>query len=260
MRDRYFIFLIILVSLPTLLLTSIPPPDNAKAQPLQFAQEDLTPKTSETINIDGNLSLSPEQNKIYWNPHSVGLTSTSDWKITFTDEVEMHLQTTENAQGHIATGAWWTTSFKTKEKLPMYTSEPVNIAASFRINILTANLHSGKEWLRMALVCAIQRSDNSVVYTEMDLWDSPAVIAHPSGNIELGGNIAYKGGDVVEYKIDQMATLQWRSYALNLTQFINNAWQLKPGDLLESVYFVVEAAGAVNATVRADDVQIVALR
>jgi hypothetical protein len=132
----------------------------------------------------------------------------------------------------------------------------VNIAATFRINIITADLYSGKEWLRVTLACAIQRNDSSVVYTEMDLWDSPTVLTHPSGNIGLGGNIVYRGGDVVEYKVDQVATLQWRNYALNLTGYINDAWQLKPGDVLESVYFVVEAAGAVAANVRADDLFI----
>jgi hypothetical protein len=251
MRKRYLPFLLLAASLPSLLFANVPTSSNATVQ--------LDPTNAKTINIDGDLSQNPEQNRIIWNPHSVGLTSTSDWRITFTDEVEMHLNTTAIETGHIATGAWWTTSFKPKEKLLMYGLEPVNIAASFRINVLNANLYSGKEWLRMALACAIQRSNSSVVYTEMDLWDSPAVLAHPSGNIRLGGNIVYRGGDVVEYKIDQMATLQWRSYALNLTQCINDAWQLKPGDLLESVYFVVEAAGAINATVRADDLLLARL-
>jgi hypothetical protein len=251
MRKRYLPFLLLAASLPTILFADVPTSSNATVQ--------LGPPTAKTINIDGDLSLNPEQNKIFWNPHSVGFTSASDWKITFTDEAEMRLKTTATEAGHIATGAWWTTSLKSKEKLSMYALGTVNIAASFRINVLTTDLYSGKEWLRIALACAIQRSDSSVVYTEMDLWDSPTVLAHPLGNIRLGGNIVYRGGDVVEYKVDQMATLQWRSYALNLTQFINDAWQLKPGDVLESVYFVVEADGAVNATVKADDLLIARL-
>jgi hypothetical protein len=251
MRKRYLPFLLLAASLPTILFANVQTSSNANVQPRTA--------NAETINIDGDLTLSPEQNRARWNPHAVGLTNASKWQITFNNETEMQLTTTPTETGHIATGAWWTTSFKSKEKLSMYTLGPMNIAASFRINVLTADLYSGKEWLRIALACAIQRSDSSVVYTEMDLWDSPTVLAHPSGNIGLGGNIVYRGGDAIEYKVDQMATSQWRSYALNLTQCINDAWQLKPGDLLESVYFVVEAAGALNATVRADDLQIVRL-
>jgi hypothetical protein len=249
----------IALSLPAIFLANIPLSGNATSQPRQNLLRDLTPRTSEILNFDGDLSLNPEQDRIFWNPHSVGLTSASDWKITFTDEAEMHLKTTAAEAGHIATGAWWTTSFESKEKISMYTLRTENIAVSFRINVITADLYSGKEWLRVALACAIQRSDSSVVYTEMDLWDSPTVLAHPSGNVGIGGNTVYRGGDVVEYKVDQVATLQWINYALNLTQYINDAWQLKPGDMLESVYFVVEAAGAVAANVRADDLLIVCL-
>ncbi len=259
MRHHHILFLALIANLPILLLANTPASGNTTAPSIQPSQQDLITRTSETINIDGDLSLSPEQNKIFWNAHSVGLTNASDWKITFTDKAEMRLKTTATEAGHIATGAWWTTSFKSKEKLSMYTSKPVNIAVSFRINMLNADLYSGNEWLRVALACAIQRSDSSVVYTEMDLWDSPPVLAHPSGDVRLGGNIVYQGGDVVEYKVDQAATGQWRSYTLNLTQCINDAWQLKPGDVLESVYFVVEAAGAVNVTVKADFLLIVRL-
>jgi hypothetical protein len=171
----------------------------------------------------------------------------------------MYLKTTATEAGHIATGAWWTNSFKQKQKLPMYTSKPVDIVATLRIDILNANLSLGNEWLRVALACAIQRGDSSVVYTEMDLWDSPPALAHPSGNLRLGGNIVYQGGDVIEYKVSQLVIGQWTAFTLNLTQNINKAWQLKPGDVLESVYFVVEAAGAVNVTVKADDLLIARL-
>jgi hypothetical protein len=259
MRNYYSVLLMILVSLPTLLLADIPVSGNATSQPQQLSQQDLKSRTSEIINTDGNLSLSPEQNKIYWNPHSVGLTDASNWKITFTNETEMHLQTTANESGHIATGAWWTTSFKTRQKLPLYTSKPVQIVAGFRINVLNADCSSGNEWLRIALACATQRADGSVVYTEMDLWDSPTALANPSGNINLGGNTVYRGGDVVEYKIDQAPENEWRSYMLDLTDHIDKAWLLRPGDVLESVYFVVEAAGAVTVTVKTDDLAIARL-
>jgi hypothetical protein len=254
MRNYYSVLLVITVSLPTLLLVNVPVSGNAPAQPQQLSQQDSTSRI--LINMDGNLSLSPEQNKIYWNPHSVGLTDASNWKITFINETEMHLQTTASECGHIAAGAWWTTAFKSRQKFPLYTSKPVQIVTSFRINILNAECSSGNEWLRIALACATQRIDGSVIYTEMDLWDSPTALANPSGNIRLGGNTVYKGADVVEYKIDQTPENEWRSYTLELTDDINKAWQLKPGDLLESVYFVVEAAGAVTVTLKADNLMI----
>jgi hypothetical protein len=252
MQNRYFAMLILLLSLPPIVLANAPLLSNPTSQ-------NAKGKTRETINLDGNLSLSPQQNSLYWNPHSVGLTTSSHWQITFNNQTEMHLETTANESGHIAMGAWWTTSFKTKQKIPLYTASPVQIAVSFNVNLVNASLHSGNEWLRIALACAVQRIDSSVVYTEMDLWDSPSALVHPSGNIQQGGNIIYKGGDVVEYKIDQLSQDQWRSYQLDLTSCINNAWQLKPGDLLESVYFVVETGGAVNVTLRAGDLQIALL-
>jgi hypothetical protein len=259
MRNYYSLLLLILVSLPTLSLANIPVSGNATRGTQQFSRKDLASKNLEVLNTDGDLSLNPEQNANVWNPHTVGLTNASSWTITFINETEMRLKTSANEAGHIATGAWWTTSFTTRQKLPLYTSEPVQVAASFRAVLANADLTIGNEWLRIALACAVQRSDNSVVYTEMDLWDSPTALASPSGNIQQGGNIIYKGGDVVEYKIDQLSQNQWKSYQLNLTSRITNAWQLKSSDLLESVYFVVEAGGAVNVTFRADDLQIALL-
>lgn len=251
--------LILLVSLPPIVLANTPLLNNAITQTQHPTSQNATDKTREYINLDGDLSLSPQQDSLYWNPHSVGLIDTPHWQITFSNQTEMHLETTANESGHIATGAWWTTSFKTKQKIPLYAASPIQIAVSFNVNLLDANLYSGNEWLRIALACAVQRSDNSVVYTEMDLWDSPTALAHPSGNIQHDGNIIYKGGDVVEYKIDQLSQNQWRSCQLDLTSYVNDAWKLKPSDLLESVYFVVEAGGAVNVTLRADDFQIALL-
>lgn len=91
----------------------------------------------------------------------------------------------------------------------------------------------------------------------MDLWDSPNTLRHPSGNIKFGGNIVYRGGDVVEYKIDQAIISEWTNYSLDLTWFIDRAWSLKPGDMLESVYVVVETMGVpVEVTVEVDDLWI----
>jgi hypothetical protein len=219
----------------------------------QLVMQNSTLGDPTIININGDVSLSPEHNIVHWNPHSTGLTSASTWKTTFDDEAEMFLRTSANEMGHVAMGAWWTTSFKTREKLPIYTSRPLQIAANFRMNILRVDCQKGNEWVRIALACAIQRDDGTVVYTETDVWDSPAALRSPNGNIPLGGNTVYKGGDVVEYKIDQAAIGEWKNYSVELTRHIDLAWSLKSGDVLESAYIVVEIIGEVSVTVKIDD-------
>lgn len=249
MQIRNVAMIILIMSLPSIVLANTPQ---------KITQTNLN-ATYETINTDGDLTLSPNQNRYYWNPHAVGLTDQSNWTATYDNQAEIHLETTTNEKGHVATGAWWTTSFKTNQKTPLYTTQPAQIIADFRINILNVTCNTGNEWLRIALASATQRNDGTVVYTEIDLWDSPATLANPSGNINQGGNIIYKGGDVVEYKIDQPHINEWKTNRLDITSYINSAWQLKPGDRLESIYFVVEAAGAVNVTLIADDLQVLRL-
>jgi hypothetical protein len=218
-----------------------------------------TVNKSSIINVNGDVSLAEDQNRIHWNPHSTGLTNTSIWNVTFKNETEIFLKTSIGEAGHVATGAWWTTSFKSNEKLQLYNSKPIRLLASFRVNIVKVHHQPSGEWLRIALACAVQRSEGSVVYTEMDFWDSPNTLRHPSGNIRFGGNIVYQGGDVVEYKIDQAETGIWKNYSLDLTRYIDLAWSLKPGDMLESVYIVVETMGAVEVNVKVDDLWITML-
>jgi hypothetical protein len=183
----------------------------------------------------------------------VGLTALSAWSVTFENEVELSVTTELGEAGHVAAGAWWTTSFKSRAKIPLYVLKPTMLTASFRANVAAIDYGPSDEWLRIALACAVQRSDHSVVYTELDFWDSPNSLKHPSGNSRVGGNIVYRGGDVVEYKIDQADVGKWENYSLDLTSAIDSAWSLKPGDVLESVYLVVETIGAVTVTVRFDD-------
>lgn len=211
-------------------------------------QTEYTYTTSETINLGGDVSLTEAENKNHWNPHSVGLTNASQWKTTFKNETHITLTTTATETGHVATGAWWTTSFKQNSKIPLYTSKPIKLIANFSINIININHEPNEEWLRIALACAIQRNDGSVAYTELDFWNSPNTLKHPSGNIAQRGDIIYQGGDVVEYKIDQADTGKWLNYSLDITSFINRAWTLRPGDMLESVYLVIETMGT-TATV-----------
>jgi hypothetical protein len=86
MPNRHILFLLLITNLPILLLANTPASSNATSPSGQLQkQQDLAAKTIETINLDGDISLSPEQNRIFWNPHCVGLASVSDWKITFTD-------------------------------------------------------------------------------------------------------------------------------------------------------------------------------
>ena len=245
-----------LAMLPALMLIncSVSSPTNLDAR--EHTSQNFTAQSATILNIDGDVSLTEQQNRIYWNPHATGLTNRSTWKVTFNGETEIFLKTASDEAGHVAAGAWWTTSFKSNEKIQLFASKPARVLASFRANVVAADCASGHEWLRIALACAIQRSDSSVVYTEMDLWDSPIVLACPDGNVSSGGNLVYRGGNVVEWKVDQMPLGNWRSYSLELTGYVNSAWLLRPGDVLESVYVVVEAVGETAVAVRVDDLWI----
>jgi hypothetical protein len=86
---------------------------------------------------------------------------------------------------------------------------------------------------------------------------NPRTVQHK--NISRGGNLIYKGGDVIEYRMAQAGLAKWTNYMLDLTKSINQGWPLKPGDMLESVYIVVEAIGQTTVTVKVDDLWIVAL-
>lgn len=232
---------------------------SSQETPTAPTEQALSLHTFGTININGDVSLDEAQNRIHWNPHATGYSNLTAWKVTFRNETEISLETVRGEAGHVATGAWWTTSFGSEAKIPLYMTEPIELIATFRVNIAAINYEPGKEWLRIALACAVQRDDQSVVYTEMDIWDSPNTLRHSTGNIHLGGDVVYRGYDVVEYKIDQAPIGKWENYSIYLTRAINSAWSIRPGDLLESVYLVVETIGSTTVTVKADDLWITRL-
>ena len=72
----------------------------------------------------------------------------------------------------------------------------------------------------------------------------------------MGGDLIYSGGDVVEYKIAQAKIDTWANYSLDLGSFFDRAWSVKTGDMLESVYFVVEVVGEVDVLLKADNLWI----
>jgi hypothetical protein len=220
-------------------------------------ESNFTYNTRTVVNLNGDVSSDENENRICWNPHIVGLTNASLYDITFNNETAIILKTKADEAGHVATGTWWTTSFKQKTKLPLLTdTKPISLVTSFNVYVETVKCETGSEWLRIALACAIQRRDNSVVYTEMDFWDSPGTLNHPSGNTKNGGNIVYQGADVIEYKIDQISIGKWTNYTMDLTRYINSAWKLQPGDALESVYIVIETIGAIETKVKIDNLWI----
>lgn len=259
MRKHAMLFQIFLAALLALLLDGCSLSTQTVAQVRRAGPGVLKPRTPSIINIDGDVSMSEQLNRIYWNSHCVGLTKASNWKVTFNNEAEISIRTAANDVGHVAAGAWWTTSFGSKQKLQLYASKPLSVQASFRANVVVAKCATGHEWLRIALACAIQRADGSVVYTEMDFYDSPRVLTCRSGNIRSGGNVIYRGGDVIEYKMAQAGLAKWANYLFDLTQYVNQGWLLKPGDILESVYVVVEMIGQTTVTVRVDDLWITLL-
>jgi hypothetical protein len=211
----------------------------------------------QVLNVDGNASLSALENKKYWNPHMVGFVGAVVWNVSFSDEVSMFLKTVNGEDGHIAAGMWWTAGFKSRAKIPLYGNMPLRVCVDFDIKVDNVEYEVGGEWLRIALACAVQRNDCSVVYTELDLWDSPNTQRHSEGNIRLGGDIIYQGGDVVEFKIDQTPVEVWKHYRVDLTCYVDRAWRIRLGDRLESVYIVIESANnPVKVLLRVDNLWI----
>jgi hypothetical protein len=256
MHNHTIKFTIFLTALTALLIVNSIFPNQTATYSKENPLLAVTPQTPGVINVDGDVSMSEQLNRIYWNPHCVGLSNASDWKVTFNNETEILLKTAADEAGHVATGAWWTTNFISKQKIQLYNQKQLCVQASFRANVVVAKGASDHEWIRIALACAVQRNDGSVVYTEMDFYDSPSVLSCPSGNISSGGNVIYKGGDVVEYKIAQIVLGTWANYSLELTDYIDHGWLLKPGDMLESVYIVVEIIGETHTLIGIDDLWI----
>ena len=190
------------------------------------------------INIDGDASLSALEDRNFWNPHVYGFTRDIEWNISFSDTISITLRTFSGEGGHIATGMWWTSGFKEGEKIPLYNTR---ILVDFDVKVSRFNYETPGDWLRIALACAIQRGNGEVVYTEMDFLDSPETQRHVRGNILLGGDVIYRFGDVVEFKIDEVPLNVWRHYQIDLTDYIERAWKIREGDRLESVYIVVES-------------------
>ena len=47
----------------------------------------------------------------------------------------------------------------------------------------------------------------------------------------------------MEFKFDEAPLKVWRHYSIDLTYYIERGWGIEEGDLLESVYIVVESDG-----------------
>ena len=191
-----------------------------------------------TANIDGDVSLPAAVDASFWNFHTVGFDDGVEWVANFGDEVTVALKTSWGDSGHLAVGMWWTKGFKEERKIPIHDT---NIRVDFDILLEKFVYTPTGEWLRVALACAVQRLDGSVVYTELDILDSPHTLRHPNGNILVGGDIIFKGGDVVEFKVDEIPLQTWKHYSFDLTRYIDKAWAIEEGDRLESVYIVIES-------------------
>lgn len=192
------------------------------------------------VNLDGNVSLPTAEDRKYWNFHTFRFRKDIDWRVEFTDEVTIYLKTREKDSGHVATGMWWASGFNEKKKIPIHGRR---LRVDFDVKVEKFDYEGPDEWLRIALACAVRRGDGSVVYTEMDFLDSPNTLRHPAGNVLLGGDIVYQGGDVVEFKLDEAPLRVWKHYSVDLTSYIERGWGIEKGDLLESVYIVVESDG-----------------
>ena len=205
----------------------------------QSSGEDCS-KEWRIVNVDGDVSLSTAEDIRYWNHHIFRFRKDVEWNVEFTDKVTIYLKTEEGDGGHVATGMWWTAGFIEGRKIPIYGKK---VQVEFDVKVEKFDYEGPDEWLRIALACAVQRRDDSVVYTEIDFLDSPNTQRHPTGNILFGGDVIYQGGDVVEFKFDEAPLKVWRHYSIDLTYYIERAWGIEEGDLLESVYIVVESDG-----------------
>jgi hypothetical protein len=190
------------------------------------------------INRDGDVSLSPNEDRIVWNPHVCGFSEKTHWNISFRDTVMITLQTSHGEAGHVATGMWWTAGFEDGVKHPLYNTK---IHIEFDITVTEFSYEVPGDWLRIAVACAVQRDNGEVIYTELDLLDSPGTLNHETGTIPSGGDIIYQFGDVVEFRIDTIPLGEWRHYQIELTKYIERAWTIQTGDRLESVYIVIES-------------------
>jgi hypothetical protein len=207
----------------------------------------------DVVNVDGDVSLSEGENWVCWNPHSTGFTARSVWTASFGGEVCLSLGTVAGEAGHVACGAWWTAGFRSGVRVPLCAGGLDRFCVCFRACVVAAVCGAGGEWLRFALAFAVKRGDGGVVYTELDFWDSAAVMVRASGDVRFGGDVVFRGGDVVEFKVGQAVVGLWRSYSLDLSGMFERAWGIRQGDLLESVYVVVEAEGCVSAGLKVDD-------
>lgn len=198
----------------------------------------ISEKRWDTINVDGDASFPTSQDATYWNRHSFRFDKDVEWAVDFGEYTSMQLKTSWGDAGHVAAGMWWNRGFVGKEKVPI---SDCDIRIDFDVIIEKFAFEGQDEWLRVALACAVQREDGEVVYTELDLLDSPNTAKHPSGNVILGGDVIYRGGDVVEFKVDEAPLMAWRHHSINLTSYLDRAWKIRDGDRLESVYIVIES-------------------
>lgn len=249
MKLKYYIALIL--ALNSIFYMSL---DIANSSGSESAEGRTAPKHWMTVNVDGDVSLSAVEDASIWNHHNFRFDEDVNWGVYFGDEVVVNLNTSWGDAGHIATGMWWTKGFKEKRKIPIYNSE---IRVDFDIYLEKFTYQGPGEWLRIALACAVQRTDGSVVYTEIDISDSPNTMRHSKGDIDLGGDIIYQGGDVVEFKLDETPLKTWTHYRLDLTGYIDKAWKIEEGDRLESVYIVIESENnPVEVKLRIDNLWI----
>jgi len=190
------------------------------------------------LNVDGDVSFPAVDDRRVWNPHACGFTEAVVWNLSFGESVAMALRTVSGEGGHVAAGMWWTSGFVDGVKIPLVDTR---IQVDFDVRVSRFEYEAPGDWLRIALACAVQRGSGDVVYTELDVLDSPETQRHPQGNTRWGGDVIYQFGDVVEFKVDALPLAVWRHYQLDLTGYIDRAWQIRAGDRLESVYLVVES-------------------
>jgi hypothetical protein len=171
----------------------------------------------------------------YWKPRAYNLEK-ADWDIRFGDQITMSLRNKASEFGHIACGAWWTTNFIDRKKLPL--QNVTSLRYSVDVRLTEADYSPSHSIPRMAVVAVINR-DGVVRYVELDFRDTPAAYAlfYPDGNKYFNGTDEYS------YALNKIPPGWWLTIKHDFLPYMKECW----GDLsraaLESVYVVIESDG-----------------
>lgn len=180
-----------------------------------------------------NVSGSNEYNPYLWKPHSYNLKN-AEWKITFSNKVNLFLNNNSSEFGHIACGSWWTPNFKDWKKLPLKNIK--SLPVSVDVFLSKVDVKPKYSLLRIAIASSINIAGQPR-FTELDFWNSKASLAL----LYEKGNMYFNGKDEYSYKIKQIKQKQWYTLSIDILPYIKKSWGDLSEVLLECIYIVIES-------------------